>query len=170
MKHIIILALLFSVTLSNSQAWCTKQYKPIKNILDDTKSPDYGKKYTVYFFCTVKADRTHFYTPLYKAELTNYDSDNLVLGRVFGPQLDKALAAYIQSKYPDMYIYASAYGGVKYCLSLEALKARYDSEIKKLKDRDKEVIITENITPSNAVFRPSTRGTSEQSVPFVILK
>ena len=109
MRHFFLIAFLFSLTLSNSQAWCTKQYKPIVNLQDNTKSPDYGKKYIVYFFCTVKADRTHFYTPLYKVELTNYDSDNLVLGRVFGPQLDKALAAYIQSKYPDMYIIFLSY-------------------------------------------------------------
>lgn len=50
MKHLLLLY--FSITLSfgYGQLWCSEEYKPEKIWGDNTKSKDYLRKYTFYFY------------------------------------------------------------------------------------------------------------------------
>ena len=169
-KILFFLLLVGTFSTANAQAWCSEKYKPALDLMDNKKSPDYGKKYTFYFFCTAKSLTTdqRCMTKIYKATLTNYDSDYLRPGRDFAGQLKEDTTELLKSKFPDDkafrgHIFGDVY--TNYCQNIEDLIGQYETILNDSEGRGMEIVLLESLQPNPTTYYSNTQK-KDQRVAF----
>lgn len=171
MKYIIT-TLLFVLTFTCfSQSWCTEQFDPELDLMDNTNSPDFGKKYTMYFYHVMYSsyDDIAAFTPIYKASFTNYDSDKMMIARNFAKPFAEEANSHFTNQHPDVYYSPNAGSSANYCLSIEDLKAEYNKRQTNAKEKGDKVILVGDFGPTNANYQPRNAD-SEQSVSFQLVE
>ena len=170
-KTIFITILILCVTFkANAQQWCTEQYNPEYGLIGDpADSPDYGKEYTIYFYCTSKTLKQDIQsvTKIYKVTFTNYDGDKLMPRREMGQSLIEDTRDFLSKKYSDL-SFGELY--ISYCLSLSDIQGNYNELLNRAREKDREVLVLESLNPKSVSYKPSARGVSEQTVAFKEVK
>lgn len=169
--HLFLTILIMQVSLTaKAQQWCTEQYNPEYGLIGDpTDNPDYGKEYSIYFYCTSKTLKQDIrsVTKIYKVNFTNYDGDKLMPRRVMGRSLIDDTREWLKSNFSE-YSFSDIY--ISYCLSISDIQGNYNELLTRDKEKNIKTLILKSLKPNPVSYNPSAKGVGEQTVTFIEVK